>query len=46
VRIRVLLAAALAFVALVATGCGGYGGGGGTKTTPGGGTTTSGGNGY
>jgi hypothetical protein len=46
-RIRVLLAAALALVALVATGCGGYGNnGGGTKTTPGGGTTTSSGNGY
>jgi hypothetical protein len=43
-RIRMLLAGALALVALVATGCGGYGGG--TKTTPGGGTTTSGGNGY
>ena len=45
-RIRVLLAVSLALVALVVTGCGGYGGGGGTKTTPGGGTTTSSGNGY
>jgi hypothetical protein len=44
-RIRLLLAAALALVAFVATGCGGYGGGG-TNTTPGGGTTTTGGNGY
>jgi len=44
-RVRLLLAAVLAFVALVAVGCGGYGGGG--KTTPGNGTTTtSGGNGY
>ena len=42
-----LLAAALALVALVLTGCGGYGNnGGGTKTTPHSGTTTSGGNGY
>ena len=38
-----LLAITLAFVALFAVGCGGYGGG--TKTTPGNGTTTS-GNGY
>jgi hypothetical protein len=45
--IRVVLAVLLAFVALAAVGCGGYGDGGGTKTTPGGGTTTtSGGNGY
>jgi hypothetical protein len=46
--IRVVLAVLLAFVALAAVGCGGYGNdGGGTKTTPGGGTTTtSGGNGY
>jgi hypothetical protein len=43
--IRVVLAVLLAFVALVAVGCGGYGNGGGSK--PGGGTTTnSGGNGY
>jgi|tagenome__1003787_1003787.scaffolds.fasta_scaffold12486451_1 hypothetical protein len=43
--IRVTLAVLLAFLALVAVGCGGYGGGGGSK--PGGGTTTtSGGNGY
>ena len=46
--IRMTLAILIAFVALTAVGCGGYGdNGGGTKTTPGSGTTTtSGGNGY
>jgi hypothetical protein len=43
-RIRLLLAASLAIVALVAAGCGGYGNGGSNK--PHSGTTTSGGNGY
>ena len=45
-NVRVALAVLLAFVALVAVGCGGYGNGGGSH--PGGGTTTnsSGGNGY
>jgi len=45
-NVRVALAVVLAFVALVAVGCGGYGNGGGSQ--PGGGTTTnsSGGNGY
>jgi hypothetical protein len=43
--IRVCLAVLLAFVALVAVGCGGYGDdGGGTK--PGGGTTTNSNSGY
>ncbi len=42
-----LIAVALALVAFLAAGCGGYGNnGGGTKTTPHSGTTTSGGNGY
>jgi|1185.fasta_scaffold189993_1 hypothetical protein len=46
--VRVALAVLLAFVALAAVGCGGYGnGGGGGGSNPGGGTTTtSGGNGY
>ena len=45
-NVRVALAVVLAFVALVAVGCGGYGNGGGSQ--PGGGTTTnsSGGTGY
>ncbi len=43
-RIRILVAAMLAVVALVAVGCGGYGGGGGSR--PHSGTTTTGGNGY
>jgi hypothetical protein len=45
--IRMLLAVALALVALLAAGCGGYGdNGGGTKSRPQPGTTTSGGDGY
>jgi hypothetical protein len=44
--IRVTLAVLLAFVTLVAVGCGGYGNGGGGGSKPGGTTTTSGGNGY
>ena len=45
-RIRMLLAAALAIVALLAAGCGGYGGGDGGSKTPDSGTTTSEGKGY
>jgi hypothetical protein len=45
-RIRILVAAMLAVVALVSVGCGGYGGGGGGGSKPHSGTTTSGGGGY
>jgi hypothetical protein len=44
--IRVTLAVLLAFVALVAVGCGGYGNNGGGGSKPGGGTTTNSNSGY